>query len=244
MRKGNGVDEKNKVSSYESQINSGQIGKPHKQIVNKQVGARVDSMTDKILFKAGIMLEVLGVALVVLGVTIVCCTFPTLSYTREETHTQPAVQHSEIIMDYSINLETTFVVRQVPFQCGPNQTLNILLRSNGGKRFQFSIRSLLSSGEAIYLDPGSGSLIQTSWKPNSNGDYYLRFQATDYPVSVNCNVTKTWTVPASNYTVPVTEQKSILDPSYHNLGLGTTVVGSWVIVVGASILYKQRKPKA
>jgi hypothetical protein len=190
-------------------------------------------MIGKMLFAVGIMLTVLGVALVF-------CSMPILSYTREEIRTHPAVQHSEAIIDYTFELATTSIIREVPFQCSPNQTVNIVVISDGGKQFTVSIRSHLSTGDALYLDLGSGHFFQTSWEPNSNGNYYLRFQAIDSDIFVRGNVTKTWTEPASNYTVSVTEQKSVLDPGFYNLGLATALLGLGILLAGASILYKQR----
>lgn len=139
-------------------------------------------------------------------------------------------------MNYFVSLNiNNWGNQKVPFQCDSDQTLTILL--TGDSPFDFSIMSHLSSGvDATYLSLKGISSVNTNWKPDTSGNYYLNFQSGGND-NVGGRVTKTWTE-VESYTVNVTNTQSLIDPNFSYVGLGVLVAG--VLIPLVTLVYMRR----
>jgi hypothetical protein len=191
----------------------------------------------------GKILIVIGLLLIIVSAVIYVCALPVFTFTHLETHTTAApTQISQIIMDYAFSLGSP-EIRAVSFDCTTEQTLNIELTIEQNEDITLSVVNWQPSGEATYFSMRVVGSLSTSWKPNQNGSYYLKFSRDTYPpVYIHANVTKTWTVvyPRSD-SETVSEQKPLvnLDLTQMNyLVSGVSVLGCVIAIIGGYAHYK------
>jgi hypothetical protein len=189
-----------------------------------------------------------GFALIVLGATLVLCSRPVFTLTRDEIQEVPM---SEIIMNYS------FIIHQsqdklVPFQMNIGQNLTIF--ASGSGNFNFSIANFTDPShlaqpdqpDVVYLPLNDITTINTAWSPivrlAQPGSYYLVFLArnasVDSPVLVDANVTKTWT---EIDTIGVTYRGSVLDSNFAYIGLGIVLFGGAISIFGFRFGHTSKK---
>jgi hypothetical protein len=177
-----------------------------------------------------------GLLLVAIGAALAICSLPVFSFTRDELH---QVQGSEIIMDYSFNIDQS-QDKMVQVQLSTGQELNILATGSGS--FNFSIVNFTSPSQVIqpdqpdqiYLSLDNTSFVNTTWSSTTRstqlGNYYLVFLArntsSDYPMQINANVTKKWT---DIQIVGVPYRARLIDSGFVYLGLGMTTFGLVVL---------------
>jgi hypothetical protein len=183
---------------------------------------------------------VAGLTLVLLGATLVLCSTPVFSYTREELQ---EVQRSEAIMNYSFDLNQS-QDKMVQVQVSIGQKLIIL--ATGSENFSFSIVNFTNTGHAIepdhpdvtYLSLNSTALVNTTWSPQLRtaqpGNYYLMFLArqasSESPVQINANVTKIWT-DLQTKSVVAPDRRPLIDPNFVYVGAGIVVFGATTLLV-------------
>jgi hypothetical protein len=195
---------------------------------------------------------VVGLSLVLLGFVLTLCSRPVFNYTREIREELQQVPKSEIIMDYSFDVDRS-QDKIVQVQLSIGQNLSILAIGSG--TFNFSIANFTDTSHAIqpdqpdvvYVSLDNATSINITWTPQVRiaqpGNYYLVFLARDAspdsPVQINANVTKIWTE-IQIRRVEVTDRKSLIDPDLVYIGLGTAISGAVIFLITVHTRHKPR----
>jgi hypothetical protein len=190
-----------------------------------------------------------GLSLALLGVTLILCSMPIFSNTRQEAEQVP---RSETVMNYPFEIHQ-FQDETVQLQLSIGQELSILASANND--FNFSIANFTNTDhvihpdnpDTVYLFLNSTSSINTTWTPQTRspepGSYYLVFLARNAssasPVQIYANVTKTWTE-IKLKTVPAEEFRSLIDPNFLYIGSATAILGATVLFI---FLYPRNRPR-
>jgi hypothetical protein len=191
----------------------------------------------------------IGVVLITLGVVLYVCSKPIFSFTHMETQTinLPPLQQSDTIMNYAFVLPgAASKQKEMQVQLTTDQTLNIVAIGNNG--FYFKIVKHQPDGiDAIFLDLGKSTSVNRNWKPTLSDTYSAIFYVAGYYssdyVTINANVTKTWTVAQTRTdTVPVTEQKPLIDfgSNFQYAIYGIAVLGVVSCLVGLTYNLRYR----
>ncbi len=183
-----------------------------------------------------------GLLLFLFGITLIVCTLPVFSHTRQEVLLVPM---SESIINSTFNLDE-FEDKAVTFMLSVGENITILATSNGN--ISCSIANFTKTDDAIQLDKpdvvyffqNDTTIVDKTWTPTTRsepGKYYLIFLARDAPqtspVQVHANATKTWT-DIRLIDVPAEDRVSLLDQNYIYVGSVMVILGTLVVSVSFS----------